>query len=107
MLAEPQFDTTVARHLWQTRYRADAAETSIDLSWQRVAHALARVELAQRAHWENRFLDILQDFQFLPGGRILAGAGAGAGAGEDVTLLNCFVIGTINDSVAGIFRALE
>src|SRR3954451_9397747 len=100
MLAEPQFDTAVARHLWQTRYRAGAAETSIDRSWQRVAHALARVELAQREHWESRFLDILENFQFLPGGRILAGAGTGTG--DDVTLLNCFVMGTIDDTVAGI-----
>ncbi|MFL5256050.1 MAG: adenosylcobalamin-dependent ribonucleoside-diphosphate reductase [Rhodopila sp.] len=107
MLAELQFDTETARHLWQTRYRAGAAETGIDKSWQRVAHAMARVELAQREHWERRFLDILENFRFLPGGRILAGAGAGAGAGEDVTLLNCFVMETIDDTVGGIFRALE
>src|SRR5690242_5291791 len=103
MLAEPQLETPVARHLWQTRYRAGAAETSLDTSWRRVARALAKVEPAQREGWENRFFDIMQDFQFLPGGRILAGAGTG----DDVTLLNCFVMGTIDDSIAGIFRALE
>jgi ribonucleoside-diphosphate reductase alpha chain len=103
MLAEPQLDTPVARHLWETRYRVGAAETSIAMSWRRVAHALARAELVQREAWESRFFDILQDFRFLPGGRILGGAGTG----DDMTLLNCFVMGTIEDSVAGIFRALE
>ncbi|PPQ27896.1 adenosylcobalamin-dependent ribonucleoside-diphosphate reductase [Rhodopila globiformis] len=103
MPAEPPLDTPVARHLWQARYRAGAAESGIDTSWRRVAHALARIETARREEWENHFLDILQGFRFLPGGRILAGAGTG----EDVTLLNCFVMGTIDDSVIGIFRALE
>ena len=45
----------------------------------------------------------MRDFQFLPGGRIQAGAGTN----RDVTLFNCFVMGTIEDSIPGIFRALE
>ena len=64
---------------------------------------LAEAEPANRHAWEQRFLDILQDFQFLPGGRIQAGAGTD----RDVTLFNCFVMGTIEDSIPGIFRALE
>ena len=60
-------------------------------------------EVSDRVEWERRFLDILQDFQFLPGGRIQAGAGTD----RDVTLFNCFVMGTIEDSIPGIFRALE
>ena len=72
-------------------------------TWQRVAHALADVEVSDRFEWGQRFLDILQDFQFLPGGRIQAGAGTD----RDVTLFNCFVMGTIEDSIPGIFRALE
>ena len=35
----------------------------------------------------------MRDFQFLPGGRIQAGAGTD----RDVTLFNCFVMGTIED----------
>ena len=64
----------IARHVWETRYRACAAEVSVQATWRRVAHALAEAE-PQPDEWEQRFLDILQDFQFLPGGRILAGAG--------------------------------
>ena len=32
---------------------------------------------------------------------------AGAGTEFDVTLFNCFVMGTIEDSMAGIFEALK
>ena len=53
--------------------------------------------------WEAQFYSILEDFRFLPGGRILAGAGTE----RDVTLFNCFVMGTIEDSMDGIFAALK
>ncbi|MGE3648884.1 MAG: LAGLIDADG family homing endonuclease, partial [Reyranellaceae bacterium] len=43
------------------------------------------------------------DFRFLPAGRILAGSGTN----RDVTLFNCFVMGTIPDSMAGIFEHLR
>jgi ribonucleoside-diphosphate reductase alpha chain len=32
---------------------------------------------------------------------------AGAGTGRRVTLFNCFVMGTIDDSMGGIFDALK
>lgn len=101
MLAEEHLDTAIARHVWQTRYRA--GERSVAATWHRIARVLADVELVERSGWEQRFSDILRDFQFLPGGRIQAGAGSGRG----VTMLNCFVMGTIEDSIPGIFRALE
>ncbi len=102
--ADHLLNTPIARHVWETRYRAGAEnEASIAATWRRVAHTLAGVEPADPALWEQRFLDVLQDFQFLPGGRIQAGAGTG----RDVTLFNCFVMGTIEDSVPGIFRALQ
>ncbi len=100
--ADSLLDTTIARHVWEARYRT-AGEASIEATWRRVAHALAAVEPANRVIWERRFLDVLRDFQFLPGGRIQAGAGTG----RDVTLFNCFVMGTIEDSIPGIFRALQ
>lgn len=104
-MTEPDrpFDIPAARQVWETRYRDGAAEASLRATWQRVAYALAKTEASDRDGWECRFLDILQDFQFLPGGRILAGAGVN----RDVTLFNCFVMGTIDDSIEGIFRALE
>ena len=45
----------------------------------------------------------MDDFQFLPAGRILAGAGTG----RNVTLFNCFVMGAIPDDMGGIFAHLR
>ncbi len=55
--------------------------------WARVARGIASVETTEekRAEWEKRFYDTLADFQFVPGGRILAGAGTG----HQVTYYNC------------------
>lgn len=93
--------------VWTARYRyaprGGPAEPSIEATWDRVAHALADAEPRDRAGWERRFRAILDDFRFLPGGRILAGAGTG----RRVTLFNCFVMGTLDDSLDGIFAALR
>ena len=101
-----KFANEISRHVWQTKYRfADHAtrERSIADTWRRVARALAAVEPKDSETWEDRFFAILQDFKFLPGGRIQAGAGTA----RNVTLFNCFVMGTIEDSIPGIFSALE
>src|SRR6202022_4594516 len=47
--------------------------------WARVARGIAAVEKTGelQAHWEKRFYEALSEFQFVPGGRILAGAGSG------------------------------
>ncbi|MDH5648816.1 MAG: adenosylcobalamin-dependent ribonucleoside-diphosphate reductase [Gammaproteobacteria bacterium] len=99
--------TAISRHIWETKYRylddEGNGDQSIEDTWMRVAHALAGVEIQDSATWQQRFFDILRDFRFLPGGRILAGAGTG----KQVTLFNCFVMGTIEDSLDGIFDALK
>src|SRR6266702_10131 len=55
--------------------------------WTRVARGIASVEPSEelQARWEKRFYEALSDFQFVPGGRILAGAGSG----HAVTYYNC------------------
>src|SRR3546814_5846229 len=45
-------------------------------TWRRVANALAAPE-REPGRWAEQFYGILEDFQFLPAGRILAGAGTG------------------------------
>jgi len=105
-LPRDDFSADISRHIWETKYRhADAhgAERTIADTWRRVARALAAVEGKDAARWEARFNELLKDFKFLPGGRILAGAGTA----HKVTLFNCFVMGTIEDSIPGIFRALQ
>jgi ribonucleoside-diphosphate reductase alpha chain len=91
----------ISKSIWQAKYR-DENEFTVQDTWRRVAVALASVE-RDRDVWEERFYDALEGFRFLPGGRILAGAGTS----RRVTLLNCFVMGRIEDSVDGIFDALK
>jgi ribonucleoside-diphosphate reductase alpha chain len=96
------FADEISRHVWQTKYRF-ADERSVAETWRRIARALAAVEPKDAALWQERFFGLLQDFKFLPGGRIQAGAGTA----RHVTLFNCFVMGRVEDSIPGIFRALE
>jgi ribonucleoside-diphosphate reductase alpha chain len=97
-----QVGAEISQRVWTAKYRY-AQETTIVQSWRRIARALATVEKRDQAVWEERFFGILQDFKFLPGGRIQAGAGTE----RNVTLFNCFVMGPIEDSISGIFAALE
>ena len=78
-------------------------EKTPDEMWKRVAKGIAGVEKAKdRKKWEKKFYDVMTDFKFLPGGRILAGAGTGF----DVTYYNCFVIPNPPDSRGGIMQNL-
>ncbi|MFN9544949.1 MAG: ribonucleotide reductase N-terminal alpha domain-containing protein, partial [Alphaproteobacteria bacterium] len=98
----------LSRQIGDLKYRLKGAgvtsEETIADTWARVAGAVALAERVEaRAHWRDQFLGILQDYRFLPAGRILAGAGSG----RAVTLFNCFVMGTIPDDMAGIFENLK
>lgn len=103
---DPYLTTPIAQHIWDTKYRhyerGVALDARIEDTWQRVAKALTMLE-NNPDDWRSRFYDILRDFKFLPGGRIQAGAGTA----HQVTLFNCFVMGTIADSMDGIFDALK
>ncbi len=99
--------TGISQQIWDMKYRlkgADGApvDKTIEDSWRRVARALAAPE-ADREAWEARFYEALEDFRFLPAGRIMAGAGTD----RNVTLFNCFVMGEIQDDMGGIFEALK
>ena len=102
-----RFSAPIAKQIWDMKYRFKEADgTPIDKtvedSWHRIAGALASVETSPET-WEPKFFDALSDFKFLPAGRITAGAGTG----RSVTLFNCFVMGTIPDSMGGIFDMLK
>lgn len=102
-----RFSASIAEQIWDMKYRLKEADgtpvdTTIEDSWKRIADALAAPE-ADRDAWSARFYAALEDFQFLPAGRITAGAGTG----RSVTLFNCFVMGTIPDSMGGIFDMLK
>ncbi|MCT8159694.1 adenosylcobalamin-dependent ribonucleoside-diphosphate reductase [Pseudoruegeria sp. SHC-113] len=102
-----RFAAPIAEQIWDMKYRLKAADGSpvdvtVEDSWRRIARSLAEVE-AEPAAWEGKFYEALEDFKYLPAGRITAGAGTG----RAVTLFNCFVMGTIPDSMGGIFDMLK
>ena len=102
-----RFAAPIAEQIWDMKYRFKEADGTpldgtVEDTWRRIARALAVVE-KDADHWENEFYGALEDFKFLPAGRITAGAGTA----RKVTLFNCFVMGTIPDSMGGIFDMLK
>ncbi|MEJ6403773.1 adenosylcobalamin-dependent ribonucleoside-diphosphate reductase [Yoonia sp. 2307UL14-13] len=102
-----RFAAPIAEQIWDMKYRFKRADgTPIDKTvedtWRRIASALAAVE-TDPAAWEDKFYNALEDFKYLPAGRITAGAGTA----RSVTLFNCFVMGTVPDSMGGIFDMLK
>ena len=73
--------------------------------WVRQAKALAGVEKtnSDKEKWEEKFYSILEDFRFVPGGRIMHGAGR-----EDITttLNNCYVVAVKDDSIKSIYNTI-
>ena len=102
-----RFAAPIAEQIWDMKYRLKEADgtpvdETVEDTWTRIAKSLASVE-ADAAVWEDKFYNALEDFKFLPAGRIVAGAGTD----RSVTLFNCFVMGTIPDSISGIFENLK
>ena len=97
-----RYPAPISEDIWNQKYRF-GAEAGIGDTWRRVAGAVASVESHDADEWQTRFAGILSDYRFLPGGRILANAGTDRMA----TLLNCFVMGVLDDSIEGLFSALR
>ena len=102
-----RFSTPIAEQIWDMKYRfkdADgkARDVTVEDTWRRIARDLAQVE-DDTSGWEEKFYAALEDFKYLPAGRITAGAGTA----RRVTLFNCFVMGTVPDSMGGIFDMLK
>ena len=99
--------SALSQRIWDMKYRlkavsGEAVDKTIEQTWRRVARALAKPEREPKQAAQE-FIGALKDFQFIPAGRILAGAGTE----RDVTLFNCFVMGTIPDDLSGIFEHLK
>ncbi len=69
--------------------------------WARVARELASVETTEekREEWTKKFYWLLENFRFVPGGRIMFGAGQPRRS----TLLNCYYLPIKSDSLESIF----
>ena len=108
-IAQDRFTAPIAKEIWEKKYRfvhhdGEIIDHTVEDTWTRVAKALAQAEgPKKRKEWESKFYKALEDFKFLPAGRITSGAGTG----RSVTLFNCFVMGTVPDDLGGIFDMLR
>jgi ribonucleoside-diphosphate reductase alpha chain len=80
-------------------------ETSPAQMMDRVARGIASAEKTpkKQTEWTANFRAILDDFKFVPAGRILAAAGTD----QMLTYYNCYVIPSPKDSRAGIIATLS
>lgn len=71
---------------------------------QRVARGIASAEIhhEKKIEWQQKFEWLLDDWKFIPGGRIMAAAGTD----QQLTYFNCYVIKSPVDSRSGILKTL-
>ena len=80
-------------------------ETVPEQMFERIARHIASVEKtpAKQKEWEVKFRDLMDDWKYVPAGRIFTGAGTG----QNLTFYNCYVIPHPKDSRQGIFEHAE
>ncbi|MEO0974045.1 MAG: adenosylcobalamin-dependent ribonucleoside-diphosphate reductase, partial [Pseudomonadota bacterium] len=100
-----------SQDIWARKYRlvsktGEAVDGTLDETFQRVARALAQVEVEDRRElWFERFLWALRRGA-VPAGRILSNAGAQEHKPATSTI-NCTVSGTIQDSMDNILERVH
>ena len=123
-MSNTPFNQPIAQQIWDEKYKLVTPnpdipdDLTVEDTWRRIAKACADAEVnfyneagsiqlqldtETRSRRQLEFYGVLEDFKFLPAGRITAGAGSG----RNVTLFNCYVMGTIPDSMGGIFDMLK
>lgn len=101
------FTNEFSEEVYEDTYKY-GADNDINDTHHRVAKDIASVEKEElHEYWTSRFLDILENFQFVPGGRITSNAGTGL---RGTSYINCFVsgpTGPYQDSMEGILDELR
>ncbi len=79
-------------------------ETVPEQMFERIARHIASVEQTpeKQQEWEAKFRKLMDDWKYVPAGRIFTGAGTG----QNLTFYNCYVIPDPKDSRGGIFETL-
>lgn len=102
---------TYSEEIWKENYKAEN-ENTIQDTWKRLAKEAAKIEKPEkRKQIFEQFYYILEDFKFIPGGRIMANLGINSR--HATTLFNCYVHHPkdINykdpDSIEGIYTMLK
>lgn len=80
-------------------------ETVPEQMFERIAKHIASTEKSPelQQEWTSKFRDLMDDWKYVPGGRIFTGAGTG----QNLTFYNCYVIPSPKDSRGGIFETLS
>ena len=89
-----------AKKVFQLKYAKTKSKTWKE-TCERVANHISSVEEKDVESWKQKFFEMIYDFKFIPGGRVLANAGTGI-----PSLANCFVLG-LNDSRESIYGTLK
>ena len=101
--------TGISEKVFLDRYslkdrKGNPVEKTPEEMWKRISKAVAVQEKKEvQKKWAKDFYWAMEDFKYVPGGRILSGAGAGYG----VSYYNCFVIPMPKDSRDGILETLK
>ena len=97
-----EFTNDFSKEIYELTYKLN--DETIDDTFRRVAKAVADVEVENKNKWEESFFDLLSDFKFVPGGRILSNAGSEI---SGTTLINCFVDGFIGEDVDSMNEIMD
>lgn len=97
-ISSVQQETFIDRYALRDK-EGNLIEHTVEEMWERVAKAVAINDVPHR---REDFLHILEDFKYVPAGRILAAMGAET----NTTPYNCFVIPSPEDSRHGILKSL-
>lgn len=98
-------ENELAADVLRSKYLAPNEQGPMHM-WNRIARAVSSVEKENQEFWHKRFLEILFDFTFVPGGRVMHGAGR-EDARRRPTLSNCYVIPILEDSLEGIYQCIS
>ncbi len=97
-------DDSLGADVLKNKYLAPWEHHPWDI-WTRQAKAIASVEKTNslQERWSKKFYQALENFKFVPGGRIMHGAGR-----EDITttLNNCYVVAIKDDSIKAIYDTI-
>lgn len=99
-----KFTDAFSQEIYEQTYRY--GNETIDETHNRVACDLAKIEKDSQ-YWAEKFRNILQDFKFVPGGRITSNAGTNL---KGTSYINCVVSGpegSNQDSMEGILGELN
>jgi ribonucleoside-diphosphate reductase alpha chain len=95
----PLFEQQLVKDVWRDKYKYQL-EGIPQHTFQRVARGIYANDSADEM---NAAYTAMSKGLWIPAGRIMAGAGTS----KHVTLMNCYVMGTIDDSMEGIFEELK